>query len=95
MKAHFGFSAVSVFSFSGGMGIRTPGLVIANDALYQLSYTPDAGDILTALVDVSTTLLKQLCRSRVVTHSQSIVGLAAASPWLRDSVVGTPALQFS
>src|SRR5664279_608526 len=24
----------------GGMGIRTPGLVIANDALYQLSYTP-------------------------------------------------------
>jgi hypothetical protein len=23
------------------MGIRTPGLVIANDALYQLSYTPD------------------------------------------------------
>jgi hypothetical protein len=22
------------------MGIRTPGLVIANDALYQLSYTP-------------------------------------------------------
>ena len=25
----------------GGMGIRTPGLVIANDALYQLSYTPE------------------------------------------------------
>jgi hypothetical protein len=23
------------------MGIRTPGLVIANDALYQLSYTPE------------------------------------------------------
>jgi hypothetical protein len=32
------------------MGIRTPGLVIANDALYQLSYTPDfAGVMLTAL----------------------------------------------
>ena len=31
------------------MGIRTPGLVIANDALYQLSYTPDfAGVMLTA-----------------------------------------------
>ena len=30
---------------SGGMGIRTPGLVIANDALYQLSYTPkNCGD---------------------------------------------------
>ena len=27
----------------GGMGIRTPGLVIANDALYQLSYTPEIG----------------------------------------------------
>jgi len=26
--------------FGGGKGIRTPGLVIANDALYQLSYTP-------------------------------------------------------
>jgi hypothetical protein len=25
------------------MGIRTPGLVIANDALYQLSYTPAEG----------------------------------------------------
>jgi len=24
------------------MGIRTPGLVIANDALYQLSYTPES-----------------------------------------------------
>ena len=30
------------------MGIRTPGLVIANDALYQLSYTPAfAGVMLT------------------------------------------------
>ena len=29
---------------SGGMGIRTPGLVIANDALYQLSYTPVPGE---------------------------------------------------
>ena len=35
--------------YCGGMGIRTPGLVIANDALYQLSYTPDnCGDMLTA-----------------------------------------------
>jgi hypothetical protein len=25
---------------SGGMGIRTPGLLIANETLYQLSYTP-------------------------------------------------------
>jgi hypothetical protein len=27
------------------MGIRTPGLVIANDALYQLSYTPGLADL--------------------------------------------------
>jgi hypothetical protein len=24
----------------GGKGIRTPGLLIANETLYQLSYTP-------------------------------------------------------
>ena len=30
-----------VFGFSGGgKGSRTPDLIIANDALYQLSYTP-------------------------------------------------------
>ena len=26
---------------SGGKGIRTPGLLIANETLYQLSYTPE------------------------------------------------------
>ena len=38
------------------MGIRTPGLVIANDALYQLSYTPQffAGVRLTASETFST-----------------------------------------
>jgi hypothetical protein len=30
------------------MGIRTPGLVIANDALYQLSYTPGLAGIMLA-----------------------------------------------
>jgi hypothetical protein len=30
------------------MGIRTPGLVIANDALYQLSYTPDFAGVMLA-----------------------------------------------
>ncbi|MEN3368991.1 MAG: hypothetical protein V7609_1134 [Verrucomicrobiota bacterium] len=43
------------------MGIRTPGLVIANDALYQLSYTPESplkiGLKPTALVDLHTDLL--------------------------------------
>ena len=28
---------------AGGKGIRTPGLLIANETLYQLSYTPDTG----------------------------------------------------
>jgi hypothetical protein len=28
---------------SGGKGIRTPGLLIANETLYQLSYTPVVG----------------------------------------------------
>lgn len=32
------------------MGIRTPGLVIANDALYQLSYTPsERAEIITKI----------------------------------------------
>jgi hypothetical protein len=28
----------------GGMGIRTPDLLIANETLYQLSYTPKTSD---------------------------------------------------
>jgi hypothetical protein len=28
------------FERLGGKGIRTPGLLIANETLYQLSYTP-------------------------------------------------------
>ena len=34
---------VEIGSDSGGKGIRTPGLFIANEALYQLSYTPWTG----------------------------------------------------
>ena len=30
--------------FGGGMGIRTPDLLIANETLYQLSYTPNMLD---------------------------------------------------
>lgn len=40
----------------GGMGIRTPGLVIANEALYQLSYTPkSAGDSVAGMQPVAGT----------------------------------------
>ena len=31
----------SRFHITGGKGIRTPGLLIANETLYQLSYTPE------------------------------------------------------
>jgi hypothetical protein len=41
------FARLGNFSFAavprrrrGGKGIRTPGLLIANETLYQLSYTP-------------------------------------------------------
>ena len=41
------FARLESFSFAavprakrGGKGIRTPGLLIANETLYQLSYTP-------------------------------------------------------
>ena len=41
------FTRLGSFSFAafpkakrGGKGIRTPGLLIANETLYQLSYTP-------------------------------------------------------
>src|SRR5437879_8108524 len=33
--------AVSHAKICGGKGIRTPGLLIANETLYQLSYTPN------------------------------------------------------
>jgi hypothetical protein len=31
----------SPWETTGGKGIRTPGLLIANETLYQLSYTPN------------------------------------------------------
>jgi hypothetical protein len=38
----FQFFRLSVFQlFTGGKGIRTPDLLIANETLYQLSYTPE------------------------------------------------------
>jgi hypothetical protein len=39
----------------GGKGIRTPGLLIANETLYQLSYTPEISERrLTRLTDFSS-----------------------------------------
>ena len=37
---HSGVTAPKAFG-AGGKGIRTPGLLIANETLYQLSYTPE------------------------------------------------------
>ena len=39
--ATFGATAPKAFG-AGGKGIRTPGLLIANETLYQLSYTPES-----------------------------------------------------
>ncbi len=35
------FDSVRWNLYLGGMGIRTPDLLIANETLYQLSYTPN------------------------------------------------------
>ena len=35
------FAAIGHGAETGGKGIRTPGLLIANETLYQLSYTPE------------------------------------------------------
>ena len=43
------------------MGIRTPDLVIANDALYQLSYTPTFAGRLRMLSSRQRTGLIMLC----------------------------------
>ena len=44
-QVHYLVGVVSEVVFAdpkiGGKGIRTPGLLIANETLYQLSYTPD------------------------------------------------------
>jgi hypothetical protein len=41
-SAHPLVGATKAFG-TGGKGIRTPGLLIANETLYQLSYTPVVG----------------------------------------------------
>ncbi len=41
VRLRFGSAVTEPKAFgSGGKGIRTPGLLIANETLYQLSYTP-------------------------------------------------------
>ena len=41
VRLHYGSGVTDPKAFgSGGKGIRTPGLLIANETLYQLSYTP-------------------------------------------------------
>ena len=36
-------TTATAFVRTGGKGIRTPDLLIANETLYQLSYTPERG----------------------------------------------------
>ena len=40
-SGHPNFDSVRWKLYLGGMGIRTPDLLIANETLYQLSYTPN------------------------------------------------------
>ena len=40
-KLEAGVDQTCVQGTTGGKGIRTPGLLIANETLYQLSYTPE------------------------------------------------------
>jgi hypothetical protein len=56
-------AAVFLRAKTGGKGIRTPDLLIANETLYQLSYTP----------------LRQRRLSRSKKFSSSIVEIAAAN----------------
>jgi hypothetical protein len=41
---------------NGGMGIRTPDLLIANETLYQLSYTPFENNKIALNADVTLSL---------------------------------------
>jgi hypothetical protein len=51
-----GYGAAGLKAFGlGGKGIRTPGLLIANETLYQLSYTPDEGAKISRDGDLSAT----------------------------------------
>lgn len=48
-------SALPLRAKTGGKGIRTPGLLIANETLYQLSYTPGEGAKISRHGDLSAT----------------------------------------
>ena len=43
LRRSYGATVPKAFG-TGGKGIRTPGLLIANETLYQLSYTPLDGE---------------------------------------------------
>ena len=60
----------------GGKGIRTPGLFIANEALYQLSYTPQfAGVMLT-----STDAFSRIARLGAVFLQNALINSATSPP---------------
>jgi CheY-like chemotaxis protein len=56
---------------TGGKGIRTPGLLIANETLYQLSYTPGQERKLSREPIVSSTLFNEVARPLAVTFEAS------------------------
>src|SRR5207249_2051170 len=67
---------------TGGKGIRTPGLLIANETLYQLSYTPVVSELrLARAADFSSTETTYVASDYEVNHG---VALSCPSAVLRQ-----------
>ena len=59
---------------TGGKGIRTPGLLIANETLYQLSYTPEQSDLQTMRG------IRNQCKTRKSAGRPIFVATTSGSP---------------
>ena len=51
-------SGILLAQICGGKGIRTPDLLIANETLYQLSYTPEIGERLSRRSQFSSSIVR-------------------------------------
>src|SRR4051794_39684735 len=73
-------------SGSGGKGIRTPGLLIANETLYQLSYTPVVIELrLARAADFSSTETTYVASDYEVNHGISaLLSVSGSTPKLPD-----------
>jgi hypothetical protein len=60
----------------GGKGIRTPDLLIANETLYQLSYTPEKSKTISWEEKISATILGVKQSGFAVSRLQFTIGAA-------------------